>query len=261
MPQIEAVLAVVAILANYGRHLTQTLEQRAVARGFATIARYFGTVALDTILAHIHRGLMRAMALQRMLQDRAKSGRDLRVLAPRESREPLAKDPESSQGAASAPPVVLTPEQEAAAQAAARLAGERLARRIAAREKLTLDTLPSMAAIEAEVLRSPVGRTIAAICLDLGVSAALCDGMFWNALANSIDWYRGNLGTFIVKLKRREWRFDKEEWRHPGLELAEETRAGVRRVLGFFIGGPEADPFEVVTGPGTGVAAIATGPP
>ena len=62
---IAEILAVVSILAGYGRHLAQTLEQRAVARGFATIARFFGTVALDTILAHIQRGLMRAIALER----------------------------------------------------------------------------------------------------------------------------------------------------------------------------------------------------
>ena len=83
-----------SILATYGRHLAQTLEHRAVARGFATIARFFGTVALDTILAHIHRGLMRAIALERMLRLRAARGRDLRILAPRASRrrEPPRED-------------------------------------------------------------------------------------------------------------------------------------------------------------------------
>ena len=113
----------------------QTLEHRAVARGFATIARFFGTVALDTILAHILRGLMRAIALERMLLRRAARGRDLRILAPRapSRREPPAQDAaKPAQTAAPAPPEALTPEQDAAAQAAARGAGERLARRIAA---------------------------------------------------------------------------------------------------------------------------------
>jgi len=57
VPQLEAVLAVVSILANYGRHLAKTLERRAAGRGFATIARFFGTVMFDTILAHLHRVL------------------------------------------------------------------------------------------------------------------------------------------------------------------------------------------------------------
>src|ERR1700677_1110323 len=98
-PQITAVLAVVSILANYGRHLGQTLEHRAVRRGFATIARFFGCVVLDTILAHIHRGMMRAMALERMLKHRAARGRDLQVLAKRASREKPAKDAETEAAA------------------------------------------------------------------------------------------------------------------------------------------------------------------
>ena len=64
-PRIAEILAILSILASYGRHLGQTLEHRAVARGFATIAQYFGTVSIETILAHIHRGLMRAIALER----------------------------------------------------------------------------------------------------------------------------------------------------------------------------------------------------
>jgi hypothetical protein len=43
--------------------------------------------------------------------------------------------------------------------------------------------------------------------------------------------------------------------------LAEETRTGIRRVLGFLIGETPVDPFAVVAGPGALVAAAATGPP
>jgi hypothetical protein len=107
VPQIMAVLAVVSVLANYGRHLYQTLEQRAAGRGFATIARYFGTATRDTILAHLHRGLMRAIALERMLKARAMRGRDLRVLAFRQSWEVLAQDQETE---AAAPPKKRTQE-------------------------------------------------------------------------------------------------------------------------------------------------------
>ncbi|MGA8906959.1 MAG: hypothetical protein WB524_05055, partial [Acidobacteriaceae bacterium] len=56
--RIAEILGIVSVLATYGRHLAETLEQRAVARGFATIARFFGTVAFGTILAHLLRGLM-----------------------------------------------------------------------------------------------------------------------------------------------------------------------------------------------------------
>ena len=126
-------------------------------------------------------------------------------------------------------------------------------------------TLPRRAVIDAEVWRWSVGRTIAAICRDFGVSASLCEATFWNSLEDSILWYRGNLPRLVLDLTKREQKFEKEEWKHPGLELAEETRAGIRRVLGFFIGEtPPDDPpdsFEVMEAPGAGVAAVATGPP
>jgi len=262
--RIAEILAVVAVLASYGRHLAQTLEHRAVARGFATIARCFGTVAVDTILAHLHRGLMRAMALERMLRLRAARGRDLRILAPRapSRREPPAQDAaDAGQTAASAPAAALTPAPDAATPAAVRQAEARVARRIAALEPLTLDTLPAMETIEAEVRRCPIGRTIAAICRDLGIAPSLCDGMFWNRVFDAIRLYRGGLGSFVLEVKRREQRFEKEEWKHPGLELPEETRDGIRRVLGFRIGENPVDPFAVVAVLGAAVAAVATGPP
>ncbi len=262
--RIAEILAVVSVLATYGRHLALTLEQRAVARGFATIARFFGTNAFDTILAHLHRGLMRAVALERMLRSRAARGRDLPMPAPRAAsrREPQAEDaPDPGQPAAPTPPEALTPAPDAVTPADLRRAEAQVARRLAAIEPLTLDTLPRMEAIEAEVRRSPVGRTIAAICRDLGISPSLCDSAFWNRLFDAIRLYRGSLGSLVLEVKRRAQRFDKEEWKHPGLELPEESRNGVRRVLGFFIGEPPVDPFAVVAAPGACVAAAATGPP
>ena len=257
-------LAVLTILSDYGRHLARTLEQRAVARGFATIARFFGTVGLDIILAHINRGLMRTIALERMLRQRIRRGLELPIQAPRarSSRVPPARDAaESGQEAGSAPPAALTAAQEAAAQAAARKAGERLARRIARNAPLTLATMPRMKTIEAEVQRSPVGRTIAAICRDFGISPALCNGVFWSALYDVIRHHRGSGSGLVLDMKRKELRFDKDERKHPGLELPEEMRDAIQRVLGFFIGEKPFDLFANGSRPGLRVAAVATGPP
>jgi hypothetical protein len=262
--RIGEILAIVSILAAYGRHLAQTLEHRAVARGFATIAQFFGTVTLDTILAHVYRGVMRAIVLERMLLARAARGRDLRILPPRKPthREPPATDaPDPAPAAASAPPEELTPDPDAAQEAAALEAEAWLARRVARTEPLTLATLPSMKEIEGQVLRSPVGRTIAAICRDLGVSPSLCDGVFWNRVFDAIRLYRGSIPSLVLTLKRRERRFDKEDWKHPGLELPEDSRSGIRRVLGFFIGETLADPSAILAAPEAPVAAAATGPP
>ena len=271
--RIAEILAVVAILATYGRHLAQTLEHRAVARGFATIARFFGTVALDTILAHIYRGLMRTIALERMLRLRAARGRDLRSWrrahrAAASSRRKTHRRPARQAASAAA--------TDANAGAAMPLRRKpppprprrgRL-RRIAGSEPLTLDTLPSMEAIDAEVHRSPVGRSIAAICRDFGISPSLCDGAFWNRVFDAIRLYRGSLPSLVLEVNRRAQRFRKDEWRRPGMELPEETRDGIRRVLGFRIGEPPVDPFAVAAAPrgahrrrGGGGAAAATGPP
>src|ERR1700733_7633259 len=65
--RIAAMLSLVAVLAEYGRHLAATIEHRAIWRGFATIAQFFGTATMPVILAHIQRGLMRAVARGRML--------------------------------------------------------------------------------------------------------------------------------------------------------------------------------------------------
>jgi hypothetical protein len=259
--RIAEVLTVVSILAAYGRHLAETLEHRALARGFATIAQFFGTVTLDTILAHVYRGVMRAIVLERMLLRRAARGRDLRIQAP---RAPARRDPpatDTPEPAAPPPPELLTSDPDAAQEAAARQAEAWLARRVARTEPLSLSTLPSMAEIESQVRRSPVGRTIAAICRDLGISPSLCDGMFWNRLFDAIRLYRGSIPSLVLEVKRRERRFDKEDWKHPGLELPEDSRRGIRRVLGFFIGEPRTEPAAVLAAPEAPVAAAATGPP
>ncbi len=76
-------LAIVRILIGYGLHLAETLEHRAAARGFATIAQFFGTARVATIHARLCRGLLRAMALERVLLARAARGRDLVAYTPR----------------------------------------------------------------------------------------------------------------------------------------------------------------------------------
>src|SRR5487761_2739502 len=67
VPQnIADVLTLLHILLAYGRHLAATLEPRAAA-----------------ILARLSRGMLRLMALERVLLARAARGRDLVFLQPR----------------------------------------------------------------------------------------------------------------------------------------------------------------------------------
>jgi hypothetical protein len=263
---IAAILSIVAVLTEYGRHLADTIEHRAIWRGFATIAQFFGTAAMPVILAHIRRGLMRAVALERMLRRRAARGRDLTILArrmgARRAAEPTALQAEPATAEAAGPPPAGAPPAQRPAS--------RAARRSDPEEVLSLDTLPSMAQLEAEVRSRPIGQTIVEICRDLGISPGLCDGAFWNRVFMAIHCYRGNLGNLVLEMRRREKRFDKDQWKHPDLPLPEQTHDGVRRVLGFFIGEPLVDPYRPVpapsapaadAAPGVPVTAVATGPP
>ena len=241
--RIAPILQIALILAEYGRHLAATLEHRALWRGFATIAQFFGTATPAVILPYIHRGIMRAMALERMLLECAKRGRDLVVPAPRDRAAQPAATPQP-------PCAPSTPQPKPP-----------LGRPTKLEEPLTFENMPSMADIEKEVRRRPIGRTIADICRDLGVSPGLCLGPFWTMLLSGIQSYRGSVYTLIRDMREREKQLDRESWKHPNLGWPEQTRAGIQRVLGFLIGEPPVDPFRPVSAPGAPVAATATGPP
>src|SRR5579862_7924345 len=80
---LGAILHAARILLGYGRHLLDTIHQRAAAPGFNSIAAAFGTANLGTILLHLNRGILRAAALERFLLARAATGRDLDIVQPR----------------------------------------------------------------------------------------------------------------------------------------------------------------------------------
>ena len=105
-----------------------------------------------------------------------------------------------------------------------------------------------MAQLDAEVLRRPIGQSIVAICRDFGISPSLCEGSFWNRVFMAIHSYRGNVSNVVLEMQRREKRFDKDYWKHPNLPLPEQTREGIRRVLGFRIGETPVDPFRPAPG-------------
>ncbi len=223
VPQnIADLLVVLHILIGYGLHLAETLQHRAVARGFATIAQFFGTARVPAIRARLHRGLLRAMALENVLRARAARGRDLVFYKPRQPR-PRAAQP------ASAPP--------APSVAAPQPAQPPPVRRPDPDEAPDPDALPTLAQLEAEIRRRPIGRAVADICADLGISPSLCRGDLWLALSEALMWYRGNLPKLMRQFRRREIHFcNTEADRNPALGWPEPTRDGIRRRLGFFIG-------------------------
>ena len=90
-PNSADILAIVHVLLAYARHLSLTLERRSTAWGFSVIAQYFGTARLPVIRARLARGILRIMALQRVLLSRAMRGRDTKYTKPYERTRPAAK--------------------------------------------------------------------------------------------------------------------------------------------------------------------------
>src|SRR5487761_2435975 len=167
---IAAVLVLVRILLEYGRHLAATLEHRAAAR--------------------LSRGIRRATARERVLLARAARGRDLVVLQPRYRAEPAPPSPAPQQ-----PPGQQPPKPRPA--------------------RAELPEFPTLEQLETEIRRRPIGRAIADICRDLGISPSLCNGRFWTALYCAIDWYRGNFAKYYKEIRGRVVEFA-AEWDRDG---------------------------------------------
>jgi len=236
--RIAVVLALLDILLTYATHLAATLECRAVVRGFSTIAQYFGTARLPAIAARLARGILRIQALRRVLLARAERGRDLFAI---QRRQRAAARPQPQPPAAEPKPPPRT-------------------RRVEADDIPDAANLPGIAELEAAIRRRPIGSALADICRDLGISPSLCVGNFWTELYQAIDWYGGNFAKYYMAIRRRAVDFQPEMLADPNLSLPEQTRDGIGRMLGFFIGQPPVTPFWVPLSPGLWQPA-ATGPP
>jgi hypothetical protein len=236
---IAALLRAVGILLGYGRHLRATVQHRAAAPTFPAIAACFGTANLATIIAHLNRGIMRAIALQNMLLARAETGRDINIVTRRtrtDEAPPAPTDPQPEQPAAQ-PAVPKAPKRPSLPPGS----GD---------PELFMPTLEEL---ERQVRRRAVGRTIADICSDLAVVPGFCTPAFWNGLFEIMHYFGGSVETVMREKTRRQQAFIQEQDKKLGstLDWLHLKRDEIRQVLGFFIGEPPVDPF----------AAVATGPP
>ena len=239
---IAAVLGLLHILLAYGNHLLATLERRATQRSFATIAQCFGTARLPVILARLTRGIRRAMALQRVLLARAACGNDLVPEPPapyRPSRERSSAAAEGCQRQTSDPAVRPDP-----------------------KEHTDLDTIPTIAQLEAEIRDQSVGRVIADICRDLGVSPFRCEQRFAAALHDAITRYGGDHLDYCGDMLSRTVDLAAElaETRNPDLDWPTGNPDTIRCIVGFSVGEEPVCPFPLSASPGL-VEAVAAAPP
>jgi len=101
--------------------------------------------------------------------------------------------------------------------------------------------MPTPEELAAEVRRRPVGRTMAYICMDLGLAPGLCDGDFWNKVDRVLSRYGGSLDRLCRVRERREIEFRRERDRFPDtwhINWRDLSPATVRRALGCRFGEP-----------------------
>ena len=241
---IQFLLHAVGILLGYGRHLIDTVRQRATVPNFSAIAANFGTANLATILAHLNRGLLRAEALQRVLLARAATGKDIDVVVrrtPTPQEEPTPADTQPDQTAAPLPTSKRAPRHSHPAG---------------------WDNpeffMPTPEDLERQARRRPIGRTILDICLDLAVVPGFCHGAFWNELFDVMNYFggSGSVAKLMQQKTRRRAAYDKEQDsnRNANWDWINPTRDALHQALGFFIGELPVNPLDPA-------AAIATAPP
>jgi len=221
-PCIAFLLNVVRVLLNYGRQLDETLPAKAEHPRFPTLAAGFGTHDLRRIAAHIHRGILRAMMLQKFLLARAAQNRDIEPVQPPEPAEPSEIEALELKLRAPVQPGAKKPNRPAT----------------------DLDdplhfAIPTMKQLESEVRRRSVGRTIADICLDLGIVVSLCEGETWDDILQVLTHFGANLEEFFAAQKHRRETFQDERDKRPEtwtFDWRDKPRDALRQVLGHLLG-------------------------
>jgi hypothetical protein len=226
---IEVLLHVARYLLGYGRHLIDTIRQRAAAPNFNAIAACFGTANLTTIIAHLNRGILRCIALERVLLARAAAGKDIAYI----------ERPETAPASAALPTRKGTPR----------------ASRPTFRDDPELH-MPTVEDLERQIRRQTIGRVFLSITLDLAVVPGFCDSTFWNALFEIMTYFGSSVNKLMQQKTCRRKAFAKEQDRNPNAnwDWLNMSRPALRQVLGFFIGEPPINPLDPS-------AAIATAPP
>ena len=222
-PCIAALLRVVRVLLGYGRHLDAILPERASHKHFPTLAASFGTHDVRRILGHIQRGIRRAMMLERFLLARAAQGRDIERVQP-----PAPAEPADIEGLELNLPVPSQPRAKHGKKADPN-------------DPMHF-SIPTLKKLESQVRRRNVGRTIAEICMDLGVIASFCAGATWNDILDALMHFGADLEQFFGIQNRRRETFQEERDKRPEtwtFDWRDRPKEAIRQILGYLVGEPQ----------------------
>ena len=183
-PATAELLLLVQVLLVYARHLIDLLNQ-AAERGCLLLARCFGTAQAGFVLTSLSRGILRAIALERVL------------LAPA-GGQPAGGQPAGGQPATGERDPDRTPRTRIAC--ATQPSGPRPPRHPQDR----CPGLPTLRQLEAAIRRQPVEAAIDDIRHDLGVCFSLCEARFGSALHDMAAGYRDTLANAFHPIPRRD---------------------------------------------------------
>ena len=218
--RIAAFLGMVRVLLGYGKHLDTVLPDRTNHRHFPNLAIGFGTLDLRRILAHVQRGILRAMVLQKYLLARASQGRDI---APTPIHGPAKpEDIEAFKLKLRAPRDNSKPR----------------ARPVDANDRRHY-FVPEMHELEIQVRRRSIARSISDICLDLGITPSACDGSFWAEIAEVFRDFGGDFAAYCEVRRRRTETFEKERTKLPDIgacRIWDAPKEAIRDLLGYLVG-------------------------
>ena len=220
-PCIDFLLKIVRVLLRYGRQLDDTIPTKADHPRFPTLAAGFGTHDVRRILAHVHRGILRAMMLQRFLLARAQDGRDIEPVQPSEPADPAEIEALDIKLRAPSKPSAKSKKTDP--------------------DDPLHFSIPTLKELESEVRRRSVGRTIADICLDLGVTPTLCEGATWDEILQALTHFGANLEQFFGIQQRRRVTFQEERDKRPEtwtFDWRERPKEALRNLLGRLLGEP-----------------------
>lgn len=106
--------------------------------------------------------------------------------------------------------------------------------------------MPTLKELEAQVRRRSVGRTIAEICLDLGIVPSACEGGFWFELSCALTDFGGSFEHVFAVRERRRQRFEKERSTMPNswtFDWRDKPQDALRQLLGHLLGEPPPIPI------------------
>ncbi|MEI7711369.1 MAG: hypothetical protein WCI94_08045 [Rhodospirillales bacterium] len=107
--------------------------------------------------------------------------------------------------------------------------------------------MPTLKELEAQVRRRSIGRTVADICLDLGLNPSVCDGGLWNDILETVTQFGGNFQHYCAVRTRRSEAFERERAKRPETwtwQVWDQPKDAIRQMLGYLAGEPPPEGWD-----------------